>query len=114
MRKLLGVASSLAMLLLASGCQSDRPLYENKPTPNCAVLHGKKANIVKFFTDGDSHVYFVEVDGRYIQPSFFSGEATQVFVAPGTRRVTVHLYGSDYAQGQGEVQPGRGSVRRTG
>lgn len=97
--RLLTVLAFIALAML-SGCATTRPTYVPPSSPPVATVKGGSANIIKFFSDGDSHVSLVEVDGLYLPPSFWTGNIRSVAVAPGTRRITVLLQGSNYTQAQ--------------
>ena len=82
------------------GCATTRPSYSPPSSGAVATVKGRSANLIKFFSDGDSHVSIVEIDGLYLPPSFWTGNIRSVKVAPGSRRVTVLLSGNNYTQAQ--------------
>lgn len=98
---------AVLLLLVAasflSGCATTRPTYQPPTGPALATVKGGSANIIKFFSDGDSHVSIVEIDGLYLPPSFWTGAIKSVAIAPGTRKITLTLQGNNYAQAQDTI-----------
>ena len=54
----------LAILIIAAlaGC-STVPDYPNDKSPTSACIRGDQANLIKFFSDGEAHVFVSEIDG---------------------------------------------------
>ena len=92
----------LSMLIL-SGCASTRPSYPNTKTESSAKVIGDSPNLVRFFSNGESGVHFVEVDGIYVAESFVSGYTKEIFLNPGKHRLTIQLHGSEYTAAQTEI-----------
>jgi hypothetical protein len=92
----------LSMLML-SGCTSTRPSYPNTKTESSAKVIGDLPNIVRFFSNGESGIHFVEVDGIYVSQNFVSGHTRELFLNPGKHGLTLQLNGSDYTTAQTEI-----------
>jgi len=96
-------AITLTASLALAGCATSRPTYSPPSSGPVASVKGGSANIIKFFSDGDSHVSIVEIDGLYLPPSFWTGNVRSVKVAPGSRHITVLLDGNNYTQAQDTI-----------
>ncbi len=90
------------MCLLAGGCATSRPKYNNHKSPDSAAIIGDTANVMRFFSEGESHVNLIEIDGLYLNPGMW-GVGT-VFVQPGKHMVTVATIGNNYATAQETVE----------
>lgn len=101
----------VAALSFAGCATTGRPTYRPPTAGETATIKGGSANVIKFFSDGDSHVAIIEIDGLYIPPSFWTGNARSVKVDAGARMITLLLSGNNYTQAQDTIQidasPGR-------
>lgn len=94
----------IAALSLAGCATTSRPTYSPPAAGQTATIKGGNANVIKFFSEGESHVWIIEIDGLYIPPSIWTGNARSVKVSPGSRRITVLLTGENYTRGQDTIQ----------
>jgi hypothetical protein len=97
------IVITIAALLLA-GCATTRPTYLPPTSGPTATIKGGNANVIKFFSDGASHVAIIEIDGLYLSPSFWTGNVRSVKVPPGLRKITVLLSGNNYTQAQDTIE----------
>lgn len=88
-------------LLAFSGCATTtRATYTPPASGPTATVKGGSANVIKFFSEGASHVSIIEIDGLFLPESFWTGPVKEVKVTPGARKVTVLVRGKDYAAAQ--------------
>ncbi len=90
-----------------TGMSATGAAYRNEPHPDHATIRGATADVGKFFSEGQSNIRIIAVDG---QRTSGAPEDPQ-YVAPGVRKITIHTNGKDYRQGAGllefEVAGGR-------
>lgn len=90
-------------ILIFSGCTSvNLPKYQNIKTEDSASIRGDTANVVKFFTKGESHVTIREVDDLAIDPGFWGAGA--IYVSPGYRKIILSAGGNNYLSADGTVE----------
>lgn len=77
---------SLALAVCLAGCAATGPKHKNYKALDAACIKGDTANLVKFFSEGEAHVYIKEIDGVP------TGTEEFYCIAPGKHRLGISAY----------------------
>jgi hypothetical protein len=78
-------ATALVVLACLIGCATG-PTYQNYQDRDAACVTGGTANLIKFFSEGEAHVFIKEIDGVP------TGSREPYCVAPGKHQLGVSAY----------------------
>lgn len=92
---LLGIFLAVETL---SGCASGPPAYPNYAGADAACIKGNTANVVKFFSDGEAHVDFKEIDNAVV-----AGKGP-FCMKPGRHRFAIFAGACNYQSAQDYIQ----------
>jgi hypothetical protein len=97
MRKL-RIIELLIVSACIAGCASGPPPYPNYADADATCIKGDTANVVKFFSDGEAHVGFKEIDDAVV-----AGKGP-FCVKPGHHRFAIIAGVKDYQRVQDYIE----------